>query len=174
MALTDKQQRFVEEYIVDLNATQAAIRAGYSEDTAYSIGHENLSKPEIAEAIALAKKERSDRTKIDADWLLKRLAAEVDADIADIYREGGTLKSVHEWPEVWRKGLVAGVDVHQEYTYVDGEKEPDGMVVKVRLSDRLKRLELIGKHIDVGAFVERIDHKGIEAPQIIVNRPNGD
>lgn len=171
MALTDKQQRFVEEYLVDLNATQAAIRAGYSEDTAYSIGHENLSKPEIAEAIALAKKERSERTKIDADWLLSRLAEEVNADLADLYREGGTLKNVDEWPEIWRKGLVAGVDVHQEYTYIDGEKEPDGMVVKVRLSDRLKRLELIGKHIDVGAFVERVDHKGIEAPQIIVNRP---
>lgn len=52
MALTDKQQRFVDEYLVDLNATQAAVRAGYSENTARSIGSENLSKPDIQEAIA--------------------------------------------------------------------------------------------------------------------------
>ena len=45
--LTPKQQRFVEEYLIDLNATQSAIRAGYSEKTAYSVGHENLKKPEI-------------------------------------------------------------------------------------------------------------------------------
>jgi len=49
--LTPKQQRFVEEYLIDLNATQAAIRAGYSEKTAYSVGHENLKKPEIQKAI---------------------------------------------------------------------------------------------------------------------------
>lgn len=49
--LTDKQQRFVDEYLIDLNATQAAIRAGYSEKTAYSVGHENLKKPEIQKAI---------------------------------------------------------------------------------------------------------------------------
>ncbi|MGU3387264.1 terminase small subunit [Methylobacterium sp. D53M] len=71
MALTDKQQRFVEEYLVDLNATQAAIRAGYSEATAYSIGNENLSKPEIAEAIATAQAARSERTKVTADEVLR-------------------------------------------------------------------------------------------------------
>ena len=68
--LTPKQQRFVDEYLIDLNATQAAIRAGYSEDTAGSIGHENLNKPEIAQAIVAAKAERSERTKINADWVL--------------------------------------------------------------------------------------------------------
>jgi phage terminase small subunit len=65
--LTAKQQRFVEEYLIDLNATQAAIRAGYSEKTAYSIGNENLSKPEIAKAIETAQQERSQRTEITAD-----------------------------------------------------------------------------------------------------------
>ena len=53
--LTPKQQRFVEEYLIDLNATQAAIRAGYSKHTAHSIGHENLSKPEIVAALAEAR-----------------------------------------------------------------------------------------------------------------------
>ena len=68
--LTPKQKRFVEEYLVDLNATQAAIRAGYSEKTAYSIGSENLSKPEIQTAVAEAQNERSERIKISSDWVL--------------------------------------------------------------------------------------------------------
>ncbi|MEW4371784.1 terminase small subunit [Paenibacillus kandeliae] len=72
MALNDKQQRFVEEYMVDLNATQAAIRAGYSLTTAGSIGHEHLRKPEIAAAIEVEMKERSKRLNITADMVLQQ------------------------------------------------------------------------------------------------------
>ncbi len=68
--MTPKQERFVAEYLVDLNATQAAIRAGYSEKTAYSIGQENLTKPEIAAAVAAAQAERSERTEVTADYVL--------------------------------------------------------------------------------------------------------
>ncbi len=156
MSLTAKQARFVEEYLIDLNATQAAIRAGYSEKTAAAVGHENLRKPKIADAIASAQRERSDRTQIDADWVLKRLAGEADADLADLYDATGGLKPVHEWPEVWRKGLVAGLDV--EEIRIDGAVV--GQIRKVKLSDRLKRIELIGKHVNVQAFKDQIEHKG--------------
>ena len=71
--LTPKQQAFVENYLIDLNATRAAIRAGYSEKTAYSIGEENLRKPEIQAAIQEAKKERQEKLNLDAEWVLKRL-----------------------------------------------------------------------------------------------------
>ena len=71
--LTAKQEAFCEEYLVDLNATQAAIRAGYSEATAYSIGHENLSKPDIAESIAELQAKRSERVEISADDVLRKL-----------------------------------------------------------------------------------------------------
>lgn len=156
MSLTAKQARFVEEYLIDLNATQAAIRAGYSEKTAAAVGHENLRKPKIADAIASAQRERSDRTQIDADWVLKRLAGEADADLADLYDATGGLKPVREWPEVWRKGLVAGLDV--EEIRIDGAVV--GQIRKVKLSDRLKRIELIGKHVNVQAFKDQIEHKG--------------
>ena len=73
MSLTDKQEAFCLEYLIDLNATQAAIRAGYSKDTAQQIGSENLSKPLIAEKIAELKKDRSDRVQIDADYVLSGL-----------------------------------------------------------------------------------------------------
>lgn len=156
MALTDKQRRFVDEYLIDLNATQAAIRAGYSEKTAYRTGADNLRKPQIAEAVAKAKSQRSERTKIDADWLLRRLADEAEADVADLYDESGQLLPVKDWPEIWRKGLVAGLDV-EEIT-IEGVKI--GMIKKLKLSDRTKRLELIGKHVDVQAFREQVGHSG--------------
>jgi phage terminase small subunit len=73
LKLTEKQKTFVKEYLIDLNATQAAIRAGYSEATAKEIGYENLTKPHIAEAIQKALNERSNRTGITADWVLNSL-----------------------------------------------------------------------------------------------------
>ncbi|MCM3130958.1 terminase small subunit [Paenibacillus provencensis] len=72
MALTAKQKKFAEEYIVDLNATQAAIRSGYSEKTAKSIGQENLTKPDLQEYIQHLMDERSKRTEITADMVLER------------------------------------------------------------------------------------------------------
>lgn len=73
MALTGKQQRFVEEYLIDQNATQAAIRAGYSKKTAHVTGHENLKKPEIAQALAKERDARTERTRADQDWVITRL-----------------------------------------------------------------------------------------------------
>ena len=157
---TAKKKRFGDEYLIDLNATQAAIRAGYSKKTAHSQGPRLLEDVEVAAYIAKCKEERSKRTEIDADWLLKRLADEADADVADLYNDAGGLKPVHEWPEIWRKGLVAGLDTHQEYIYDQGERIPDGYVMKVRLSDRIRRLELIGKHVDVQAFKDKVEHSG--------------
>ena len=157
--LTPRQRAFVEEYLIDLNATQAAIRAGYSEHTAQQISAENLLKPVIAKAIVQAKAERSIRTKIDADWVLARLAQEMEADVADLYEESGALKPVHKWPLIWRQGLVSGMDVEQKYAVEDGKQVPDGVVTKIKLpADRsIKRLELIGKHVAVQAFKDRLD-----------------
>lgn len=158
--LTPKQQRFVDEYLIDLNATQAAIRAGYSKKTARVTGQENLTKPDIADAIRKAQERRSEQTQIDAEWVLRRLAEESEADVADLFDEYDNLRPVREWPRIWRKGLVAGMDVSVEYERVDGEKKPTGTLTKVRLSDRAKRLEMLGKHVFVGAFSEKHEHTG--------------
>ena len=153
--MTPRQQAFVAEYLVDLNASAAARRAGYSAKRADAMGHENLGKPELAAAIAAAMADRARRTQVNADWLLRRLADIADADMADLYAEDGTLKPVREWPAVWRKGLVAGVEV------VEGKG--GGLLRKVKLADRLKGLELIGRHIDVGAFRDRVVNELVDA-----------
>lgn len=84
LGLTAKQQRFVDEYLVDLNATQAAIRAGYSADTAGAIGHENLKKPEIQLALQEARKEQQKRTGITADAVLLEIANVAMADAREL------------------------------------------------------------------------------------------
>lgn len=152
--LTAKQSLFVKEYLVDLNATQAAIRAGYSEKTARAIGAENLTKPDVAAAISTAKTERAEATDINARWVLARLALEAEADLADVYDDNGNLLPVKEWPIIWRQGLVAGVETVREKH--DGEDA--SFVDKIKISDRVKRLELIGRHVDVQAFKERVEH----------------
>lgn len=76
--LTAKQQRFVDEYLIDLNATQAAIRAGYSEKTAQQMGSENLSKPVVADAIKARQIVRAEKAEMDEAWILDKLRANVD------------------------------------------------------------------------------------------------
>lgn len=78
MALTAKQQSFVDEYLIDLNATQAAIRAGYSEKTAGQIGDENLKKPQISQAIQAAMNKRAERTQVDADYVLRTIVDTIE------------------------------------------------------------------------------------------------
>lgn len=157
--LTPKQEQFVREYLIDLNATQAAIRAGYSEKTAQVIAAENLSKPIIRATIDAALAERSEETKVDAAYVLKRLHDENEADIADLYDpETGALLPVHKWPLIWRKGLVQGIDVFEEK---DHEGNVIGFMRKVKIDSRIKRTELIGKHVNVQAFKDQIEVTGM-------------
>ena len=151
--LTPKEQRFCDEYLIDLNATQAAIRAGYSRHTARSIGSENLTKPDIISQIENAKIERATRTGRDAAWVLTRLANEAKADLNDLCDDAGALLPISEWPLIWRQGLVSGIDV-EIIRGPDGNET--GLVKKIKFSDRVRRLELICKHVSVRAFEDRI------------------
>lgn len=83
MALTPKQKRFVAEYLVDLNATAAAIRAGYSKKTAEVIGYENLRKPQIAQAVRLEMDNRQKRTEVTQDYVIGKLREIADKDASD-------------------------------------------------------------------------------------------
>ena len=131
--LTDKQKRFVEEYLVDLNATQSAIRAGYSEQTAYSIGQRLLKKVEVQEAIQQAQNKRSERTQITQDEVIRRLIENVDISM-------GKKATVITIPSKSENGEVVGNDVAQ-FVY-----EP---------SAANKALELLGKHL--GIFKDGVD-----------------
>lgn len=102
MALTDKQEMFCREYLIDLNATQAAIRAGYSEKTANRIAAQLLSKLDIQNSIAQLKAQRNEQVNIDAAYVLRRLVGIDQMDVLDIVRDDLSLKPVSEWSSSWR------------------------------------------------------------------------
>lgn len=153
--LTEREAAFCEHYVVSLNAAEAARKAGYSEKTAKEIGYENLTKPHIQLRIRQLKRDRAVRLKFDRDRVLERLSDELDADLADLFDTQGNLLPVDEWPLVFRTGLVAGIEVEELFEGRGEDREHIGRVRKIKLSDRLKRIELVGKHVDVLAFKER-------------------
>jgi len=153
MALTDKQEMFCREYLIDLNATQAAIRAGYSDNTARKIGSENLTKPDIAQRIIDLKSQRNERLEVNADYVLHRLVDIDEMDVLDIINDDGRLKMVNEWPKVWRT-TVSGLDILTTITNFD-ETTTENILKKIKWPDKVRNLELLGKHITVQAFREQ-------------------
>lgn len=154
MALTDKQEMFCREYLIDLNATQSAIRAGYSDKTANRIAAQLLSKLDIQNRIAELKAQRNDEVGITSAYVLRRLVEIDQMDVLDILTEFGDLKPIRDWPLCWRTTL-SGLDIQA----ISGEEGTATLMKKIKWPDKVKNLELLGKHIDVNAFKENIDHK---------------
>lgn len=150
-----RENQFVFEYLVDYNATQAAIRAGYSERSAGAIGHELLKKPKILEAVAAAAEGRLERAKINADYVLERLLEIDQMDIADILTDGGELLPPNQWPKVWRT-YISGMDLAELFEGQGSERELVGVLKKIKWPDKVRNLELLGKHVTVAAFRERL------------------
>lgn len=149
--LSDKQEKFCNEYLVDLNATQAAIRSGYSEKTAQQIGSENLSKPVIQERIA----ELRDGLSKD-DLTPERVLAEYKKlaffDIRKIYNEDGSLKKITELDDDTAAALVSvrsSADLQTEY----------------KMADKKASLDSISKIL--GLFVEKHEHTGKNGKDLI-------
>jgi phage terminase small subunit len=141
--LNAKQRAFVAEYLTDLNATQAAIRAGYSKRTARQIGEENLTKPVIADAIKKAMSERECRTKISQDMVLHELARIAFFDIGKAFDESGMLRPIQEIDEDTRRALM-GLEI-VELREADGA--PAGTLKKVKLANKIEALDKLMKHL---------------------------
>lgn len=154
MALTAKQARFVDEYLVDLNATQAAIRAGYSKRTAYSIGQENLRKPEIAAALAEAQQKRSERTGITADRVIAELARIGFFDIRKAIEWGGGEVRFIPSSVIDDDTAAAIQEVQAEITQAmvsDDEDAPIMQTVKMKLkvASKISALTKLGEHLGI-------------------------
>lgn len=163
--LTPKQKRFVEEYLVDLNATQAAIRAGYSQRTASSIGEENLRKPEIDFAIQAAQAKRSERTEITQDMVLQELAKIGFSDIRKIVRWGETMVRMETDKdgndvEVPYHGLalIDSTEIDDATAAAISEVAEGRNGLTVKLHDKKGALVDIGRHL--GMFKDRVEHSG--------------
>jgi len=149
--LTPKQEMFVKEYLVDLNATQAAIRAGYSEVNAGKIGPELLGKTRIQAEIQAAMQARSERTNIRADRVLEELAKLAFSDMRDFAKWSEAGVTLISSDQLSAEAAACVSEVSQTIT-------KDGGSIKFKLHDKKSSLELLGKHL--GLFVERHEHTG--------------
>jgi phage terminase small subunit len=155
--LTDKQQRFVEEYLIDLNATQAAIRAGYSEESARSIGSENLTKPDIQSAIAEARAKLTEAAQITQERVLREYAKLAFLDIRKAFDEDGNLKSIHEIDDD-TAAAISGIEIDVKSTELDGDALNTSRIHKLKLSDKKAALDSIGRHL--GMFTDKTELTG--------------
>lgn len=172
--LTPRQERFCVEYLVDLNAAQAAARAGYSARTARVQGSALLAQPMVRARVEVLKRERNARVRVEADYVLARLM-ELDAmDVRDVLDEHGGMLPLAVWPAVWRRSVSEVEVVEGKGTVAKGsavkggEDLPDGavrsaavVVRKLKWPDRLKVLELIAKHVAAGAGAGVGAHDGV-------------
>ena len=157
MALRGKQQRFVDEYLVDRNATQAAIRAGYSAKSANEIGAQNLAKLSIKEAIAIGEAELAERTKITQDMVIKELAKIGFSNMLDYINvtEGGD--PVTDFSTLTRDQAAAISEITvEEYTEGRGDDARNVKRTKFKLSEKRSALVDIGKHL--GMFKDHLVH----------------
>ncbi|MEA4896140.1 MAG: terminase small subunit [Oscillospiraceae bacterium] len=149
--LNDRQKRFADEYLIDFNATEAAKRAGYSEKTAYSMGSENLKKPEILAYIEKRKKARINRTQITQDKVIVELAKIAFADgtdFATVGKRNRVMLTPTEDLPMEKRAAVASV-----------KKGAKG-AVEVKTYDKVKALELLGRHL--GLWDKKTDAGEVE------------
>lgn len=137
--LTDKQQRFVDEYLIDLNATQAAIRAGYSAKTADQQGSRMLANVKVKQAVAEKQAQRSKRTGVNQDRVVLELAKVAFAKMTDIVDSNGRIKE---------DASPDDLACIESIKYKESDNEYGGSVEReVKIASKLKALELLGKHL---------------------------
>lgn len=142
--LPPRREAFVREYLVDLNAAQAAIRAGYSRKTAEKIGWELLQQPEVRAAIDAAKAARASRVELKADDVLRELLAIARADLSEAFDEAGAVKKLRDIPAEVRRALAA--------------YEPGEWGVRLKFWDKTRALELLAKHLKL--LTDKVEHSG--------------
>lgn len=143
--LTPKQQRFVDEYLIDLNATQAAIRAGYSKKTAASIGDENLRKPAIAAVIDERRKGLSEKAEVDAADVLRQVARMAMFDPRKLFDSDGNPLPIHELPDEVAF-VIQGLKVRKEITGKGDDMEV-AQIIEYKMADRNSAAEKLMKHL---------------------------
>ncbi|HIG9854021.1 TPA: terminase small subunit [Klebsiella pneumoniae] len=156
--LTVMQEAYAQEYVkCPENQTQAAINAGFSPKSAHVKASMMMRDERIQKRIAELMEERNKRLRVSADYVLLRLVEMVQMDVSDILDDDGGIKPVSQWPKVWRTSLSA-MDINRiRMAGKDGEDDIESTLQKVKWPDKVKLLELIGKHVDVMAFKERME-----------------
>lgn len=155
--MTDAQKRFCDEYLIDLNATRA-YKVAYSrckkDETANVNGSKLLRNAKVQEYISEKMKEREKRTEITQDMVIKELAKIAFLDIRKLYTENGQLKNIADMDSE-TAGAISSLETLEEYEGYGDDREKIGDTQKVKLLDKTKALELLGRHL--GIFNDKID-----------------
>ena len=159
MKLTEKQKSFIHEYIIDKNATQSAIRAGYSKRTANEQGARLLAKVSIRKVIDKLIKDQEERTLMTADQIIIELKKIAFLDIRGAFTDQGMLKDLQDIPEDVAHAM-AGIEVMELYDGRGNDREKIGYTKKIKLCSKVHALELLGKHLKM--FTDRVELSGNE------------
>ena len=141
-----KHEQFCQEYLVDLNRTQAAIRAGFSEKTASSQASRLLTKVNIENRIQALFNARVERTEISADEILRECRRIALADVGEAFNKDGSLKSIHNIPVDIRRA-ISSFEVVEEFIGIGEDKEWSGYLKKVKFWSKDKNIEALFKHL---------------------------
>lgn len=144
--LTPKQQRFVDEYLIDLNATQAATRAGYSERTANEQGSRLLAHVSVSAAIQARLAKSTQKAELTVELVDQELVRLIRSDLRRLFREDGSMLAPHEWPDDVAAS-VSGVDVTEEYEGTGESRKLVGHTKKVKIWDKVAALNLAAKRL---------------------------
>lgn len=167
--LTDKQKRFCEEYIIDLNATQASIRAGYSKDTANVQGAQNLSKLSIQEYISQLQQSKSEELNITQNKVLQELCKIAFGDVKNYFDDMGRLIDINEL-ENQVSASIKSVTVQQEKSQAQGEVFIESTIKKIESYDKLKAIDTINKML--GFYSKDNEQKKGESQVTIFQLPS--
>lgn len=171
-SLTLKQERFCHEYVKDLNATDAAKRAGYSKKSATAAGYNMLRLPEVQKKVSKLNNAKIDKARIDADFVLKELYRIASSDVGQIFNDDGSMKPINEIPEDVRRA-ISGIDMIEYFEGKGKEMQQVGFIKKIKLWSKDKALRNLGEHLKL--FIERVDHTnsdGSMRPEINVIIPS--
>lgn len=154
--LTPKQRRFCEEYVIDLNGTQAAIRAGYSIDSAKEIASMLLTKFNVSEYVSKLQKKLSDKTQITAEKVINELAKIGFSNVQDFIDSDNSIKDISQIDS--KKAAAVSSIKKSVTTFGDGKNTGTKEVVEFKIWDKVSALEKLGKHL--GLFTDRVEITG--------------
>lgn len=155
--LTPQQRLFAHEYMIDQNATQAAIRAGYSERSAPQYAHELLKTPKVKELVDQLSSERLERLKVSSDDVLRELLFIAKSDLRKLFDENGALKQTYDWPDEIAAS-VSSLDIEDLFEGYGQDRTQIGYTKKIKLWDKTKALELLGRHLKL--FTDKLEVEG--------------
>ena len=165
--LTEQQKMFCREYIKDFHGARAAAAVGYSKKTASAQASRLVTKVKVQSYLAECIQKRAEKTETDAEYVLINARTGFETIATDIMEDDWTLKPLSEWPKhalIW----LHPADIKELFAKSEeGKDELIGYLKKVKWPDKVKLLEVIGKHVDVKAFHETVDHNHRFDPEAV-------